>query len=99
MVNDAAELAAPIAAAAVGVPHVTHAFGALLPEVRVRRAGEDVAALWRAEGLEPRPYGGVLDERSSRPLGDVGEIAPVRGTGERDGPEQLASTEMASVGA
>jgi UDP:flavonoid glycosyltransferase YjiC (YdhE family) len=53
VVNDAAELAAPIAAAAIGVPHVTHAFGALLPE--------EVAALWRAEGLEPRPYGGVYD--------------------------------------
>jgi UDP:flavonoid glycosyltransferase YjiC (YdhE family) len=60
-VNDAAELAAPIAAAAIGVPSVTHAFGALLPEVRVRRAGEEVAPLWRAEGLEPRPYGGVYD--------------------------------------
>jgi UDP:flavonoid glycosyltransferase YjiC (YdhE family) len=61
VVNDAAELAAPIAAAAIGVPHVTHAFGALLPEVRVRRGGEEVAPLWRAEGLEPRPYGGVYD--------------------------------------
>jgi UDP-glucoronosyl and UDP-glucosyl transferase len=61
VVNDAAELAAPIAAAAIGVPHVTHAFGALLPEVRVRRGGEEVDALWRAEGLEARPYGGVYD--------------------------------------
>jgi hypothetical protein len=39
VVNDAAEFAAPIAATAIGVPHVTHAFGALVPEVRVRRAG------------------------------------------------------------
>jgi UDP:flavonoid glycosyltransferase YjiC (YdhE family) len=61
VVNDAGEFAAPIAAAAIGVPHVTHAFGALLPEVRVRRAGEEVAPLWRAQGLEPRPYGGVYD--------------------------------------
>jgi hypothetical protein len=61
VVNDAAELAAPIAAAAIGVPHVTHAFGALLPEVRLRRAAEEVASLWRAEGLKPRPYGGVYD--------------------------------------
>lgn len=61
VVNDAAELAGPIAAAGIGVPHVTHAFGALLPEVRVRRAGEEVAPLWRAEGLRPRPYGGVYD--------------------------------------
>lgn len=61
VVNDAAELAGPIAAAAIGVRHVTHAFGALLPEVRVRRAAEEVAPLWRAEGLEPRPYAGVYD--------------------------------------
>ena len=61
VVHDAAELAAPIAAAAVGVPNVTHAFGALLPEARVRAAGEEVAPLWRSEGLEPRPYGGAYD--------------------------------------
>ena len=61
VVHDAAELAAPIAAAAVGVPNVTHAFGALLPEARVRAGGEEVAPLWRVEGLDPRPYGGVYD--------------------------------------
>jgi hypothetical protein len=61
VVNDAAEFAAPIAAAAIGVPHVTHAFGALVPEVRVRRAGDEVARLWAAEGLEPRAYGGLYD--------------------------------------
>jgi UDP:flavonoid glycosyltransferase YjiC (YdhE family) len=61
VVNDAAELAAPIAAAAVGVPHVTHAFGALLPEMRVRRAAEEVAPLWRAEGLSARPHAGLYD--------------------------------------
>lgn len=61
VINDAGELAAPIAATTIGVPHVTHGFGALLPEARVRRAGDDVAALWRAQGLEPRPYAGVYD--------------------------------------
>ena len=61
VVHDAAELAAPIAAAAIGVPHAAHAFGALLPEIRLRRAAEEVAPLWRAEGLEPRPYAGSYD--------------------------------------
>ena len=61
VVNDAAEFAAPIAAAMLGVPHVTHAFGALLPEERVRKAGQATAALWRAEGLEPPPYGGLYE--------------------------------------
>lgn len=77
VLNDAAELASPIAAAAVGVPHVTHAFGALLPEPRVRAGGEEVAALWEAQGLEPRPYGGLYDHlyidiypQSLQPPGD-----------------------------
>jgi UDP:flavonoid glycosyltransferase YjiC (YdhE family) len=62
VVNDAAEFAGPIAARHLGVPHVTHAFGALLPEDQVREAGEAVAVLWRAQGLEPRQYGGLYDD-------------------------------------
>jgi len=61
VVHDAAELAAPIAAAALGVPNVTHAFGALLPEARVAAGAVEVAPLWRAHGLEARPYGGAYD--------------------------------------
>jgi UDP:flavonoid glycosyltransferase YjiC (YdhE family) len=61
VVNDAAEFAAPIAAVMLGVPHVTHAFGALLPEERVREAGQATAVLWQAEGLEPPPYGGLYE--------------------------------------
>lgn len=33
----------------------------LLPQARVRAAGEEVAPLWRSEGLEPRAYGGAYD--------------------------------------
>lgn len=61
VINDAAELASPIAAAAIDVPHATHAFGALLPEHRVRAGGEAVAELWQAQGLQPRPYAGLYD--------------------------------------
>jgi hypothetical protein len=61
LVCDAAEFAGPIAAAAVSAPNVTLAFGALLPEPRVAAAGAEVAALWAAHGLEPRPYGGTYD--------------------------------------
>jgi UDP:flavonoid glycosyltransferase YjiC (YdhE family) len=61
VINDAAEFAAPIAAVVLGVPHATHAFGALLPEKGVREAGQATAVLWRAEGLEPPPYGGLYD--------------------------------------
>jgi UDP:flavonoid glycosyltransferase YjiC (YdhE family) len=61
IVNDGAELAAPIAARVLSVPHVTHAFGALLPEALTREAGEAAAGVWQAHGLEPRPYGGLYD--------------------------------------
>jgi UDP:flavonoid glycosyltransferase YjiC (YdhE family) len=61
VVHEAGEFAGAIAASARGIPHVTHGFGALTPEVRVARAGEDVARLWSAAGLEPRPYGGSYD--------------------------------------
>ena len=61
VVNDASELAAPLAAKRRGIPHATHAFGALLPEHRVAAAAEVVAPLWRAHGLEPAPYAGSYD--------------------------------------
>jgi UDP:flavonoid glycosyltransferase YjiC (YdhE family) len=61
VVRDAAEFAAPIAAAAHGLPSVTHAFGALLPARRVARIDDDVAPLWEAHGLQPRPFGGSYD--------------------------------------
>ena len=61
LVNDASELAAPLAAHLRGVPHVTHAFGALLPAGRMAEAADVVAPLWQAHGLEPRPYAGSYD--------------------------------------
>ena len=61
VVADAAEFAGHIVAAALGIPSVTKGFGPLLPEVRVARAGDEVAPLWAERGLEPRPYGGSYD--------------------------------------
>jgi UDP:flavonoid glycosyltransferase YjiC (YdhE family) len=61
ILHDAAEFAAPVAAAVVGVPSVTHAFGALTPVHRVSGAAELAAPLWRSVGLEPRPFGGLYD--------------------------------------
>jgi len=61
IVNEQAELAGPIAAATMGIPNVTHAFGGLLPRPRVEAAGREVAALWEEHGLEPRAYGGCYD--------------------------------------
>lgn len=61
LVCDQAELAGPIAAAVLGVPSATHAFGALLPRIRIERGGEAVAEVWREHRLEPRPFGGAYD--------------------------------------
>jgi len=61
VVADAAEFAGHVVAAELGVPSVTKGFGPLLPERRVAAAGEEVAALWRSRGLEPRPYGASYD--------------------------------------
>jgi hypothetical protein len=61
VVHDAAEFAGPIAAAVVGVPSVTHGFGALTPIGRVAGAADMVAPLWRSVGLEPRPFGGLYE--------------------------------------
>jgi UDP:flavonoid glycosyltransferase YjiC (YdhE family) len=61
IVHDAAEFAAPIIGVALGVPSVTHGFGALTPFWRVSAASEAVAPLWRSAGLDPRPFGGAYD--------------------------------------
>ena len=61
VIHDAGELAAPIAAARIGVPAVTHGFGALTPRHRVAAASEVVAPLWRSVGLTPRPFAGLYD--------------------------------------
>jgi UDP:flavonoid glycosyltransferase YjiC (YdhE family) len=61
VVVEAAEFAGHLIAAMLGIPSVTKGFGPLLPEVRVTRAGDEVAPLWAERGLEPRPYGGSYD--------------------------------------
>lgn len=58
VVHDAADLAAPVVAAAIGVPNACHGFGTLIPAATVEAAAERAAALWQAVGLEPRPFGG-----------------------------------------
>lgn len=63
LVHDAGELAAPIAAAAAGLPHLTHSFGELIPRDLVAAAGAEVAPLWREHGLEPPEFAGCYDYR------------------------------------
>jgi UDP:flavonoid glycosyltransferase YjiC (YdhE family) len=60
-IADQAELAAPVAAAVLGVPNVTHSFGSVLPAIRLETAGEMGAHLWRENGLDPRPFAGTYE--------------------------------------
>lgn len=61
IVHEAAELAAPIAAAVVGAPTVNQGFGALVHPERLTAASEAVAPLWEKVGLSPRPWAGSYD--------------------------------------
>lgn len=61
LVSEQAELAGPVAAAVLGVPNLTHAFGSLLPERRLVGAAQEMAPLWEEHGLEPRPHAGTYD--------------------------------------
>ena len=57
---DSCDLAAPIAAAALGLPAVNHSFGAMIPLRALETARQYLEPLWRGEGLEPDPYGGAF---------------------------------------
>ena len=61
VVSETGEFAGHIVAARRGIPSVTHSYGSLILESRVAAAGEQVAPLWAASGLDPRPYGGSYD--------------------------------------
>lgn len=60
IVWESGDLAAPIVAAALGVPAVHHSFGAMIPLAVLERASDAVAPLWRGKGLEPAPYAGAF---------------------------------------
>lgn len=60
VVYESADLAAPIAAAARGVPAVNHSFGVMIPLRPLEAAAEVVAPLWRQHGLEPDPHAGAF---------------------------------------
>lgn len=104
IVSDQAELAAPIVAASLGVPSVTHSFGHLLPATRLAAAGEVVAPLWEEHGLEPRPFAGCYDHLyvdiyppslQTSDTGHVGALTTVRpvsfaAAGEEGAPPWLA---------
>ena len=59
LVHDASEFAGAIAGAKLGVPHVTHSFGAVIPSRFLRLAGAELAPLRAEHGLEPDEFAGA----------------------------------------
>ncbi|MGZ8781959.1 MAG: glycosyltransferase [Gaiellaceae bacterium] len=60
LVYESADLAAPVVAAADGIPSVHHGFGTMVPLRTLERAAGAVAPLWREIGLEPDRYAGAF---------------------------------------
>jgi UDP:flavonoid glycosyltransferase YjiC (YdhE family) len=59
VVHESADLAAPIVAAAGGIPSAHHGFGRIIPREILELAGRETEALWRTAGVEPEPFAGV----------------------------------------
>ena len=60
IVHEVAELAAPLVAAAHGIPYIDLSYGSLIVSSLLRAAGEAAAPHWRARGLEPHPVAGLF---------------------------------------
>ena len=96
IVYDSCDLAAPIAAAALGLPVVNHSFGTMIPLDALEAAREHVDPLWRGEGLEPDPHAGAFrglyvdlappSFSWEQPLGEVARLRPVPDTAETPPP-------------
>ena len=61
LVHEQGELAGPLVAELVGVPHVTHAFGGAVPASILADAAQHVAPLWAESGRPMPPYAGCYE--------------------------------------
>jgi hypothetical protein len=96
IVYDSCDLAAPIAAAALGLPAVNHSFGTMIPVVALEASRAHVDPLWRGEGLEPDPHAGAFrglyvdlappSFAWEKPRGKVVSLRPVPDTAEAPPP-------------
>ena len=77
VVREEGEYGAAVAAAAAGIPWVTHRWGTPAPApADVRRVDELVAPLWNAVGLAPMPLiGAAVIDPCPRSLGQPDELA------------------------
>lgn len=102
MVHESAELAAPLVAALLDVPLVTHSFGSAVPVPFLARAGELLAGLWQEHGRDVTPYagcftGGYLDlcppSVQGQSLEHISTRIPVRPMGYTGEPQGLVLPE------
>ncbi|MBV9355897.1 MAG: hypothetical protein JO023_10260, partial [Chloroflexi bacterium] len=68
VVHEWTDLAAPIAAAAAGVPAVTQGWGLVPIPGRTTPSPSDVISLWHSRGLEPDPYAGIFGRLHLHPV-------------------------------
>ena len=61
LVSEPCDLAAPIAAAAAGVPRVLHAFGRPMPRRHYEASEEFISPLWESLGMPAAPLCGIYD--------------------------------------
>jgi UDP:flavonoid glycosyltransferase YjiC (YdhE family) len=60
LVHEQGELAAPLVAAVLDVPSLTHSFGGAVPAAFVADAGQRLAGLWHSHGLTQPHYAGCF---------------------------------------
>ena len=81
VLQEAAELAGPIAATLAGIPYVTVGFGAFLPTRVLEHGVATAEPHWRARGLEPPPYAGLFRHLYVDPFPP--SLQRARGSGDR----------------
>jgi len=62
ILHETGELAAPIVAARLGIPHITHSYGSPVPAERLASAEAFLAPLWQRLGFDVPAYCGVFDD-------------------------------------
>jgi UDP:flavonoid glycosyltransferase YjiC (YdhE family) len=62
LVHDNAELAAPLVAAVLQRPCVTHAFGGAVPAEVVGAHSDPVTSMWAEHGLQTPPFAGLFND-------------------------------------
>ena len=97
VVHEQSELAAPIVAAVLGVPSITHSFGQLVPPDNLDPVELGVAPLWESQGLEAPELAGCYADmyldiypRSlhSADMSHIPRVQPIRSVAFATGSEE-----------